>query len=111
MDPRATADLLKSWAREAGFDRAGVATLEPLEHGEALVRWLERGDQAGMEYLAKRLAARVRPWAPLVLLFLVLGVPGVSRVLFGIGDAVFSLIGGDASLANAGYNALLFWQR
>ena len=35
MDPRATADLLKSWALEAGFDRAGVARLEPLEHGEA----------------------------------------------------------------------------
>jgi epoxyqueuosine reductase len=61
MDPRATADLLKSWAREAGFDRAGVASLEPLEHGEALVRWLGRGDQAGMEYLGKRIEARLDP--------------------------------------------------
>jgi epoxyqueuosine reductase len=61
MDPRATADRLKSWALEAGFDRAGVATLAPLEHGEALVRWLERGDQAGMEYLGRRLEARLDP--------------------------------------------------
>ena len=61
MDPRATADLLKSWALEAGFDRAGVADLEPLEHGEALVRWLDRGDQAGMEYLGRRVEARLDP--------------------------------------------------
>jgi len=54
-------DLLKSWALEAGFDRAGVADLAPLEHGEALVRWLERGDQAGMEYLGRRIEARLDP--------------------------------------------------
>jgi epoxyqueuosine reductase len=61
MDPRATADLLKTWALEAGFDRAGVAALDPLEHGEALVRWLDRGDQAGMDYLGRRLEARLDP--------------------------------------------------
>jgi epoxyqueuosine reductase len=61
MEPQATADLLKSWALDAGFDRAGVADLGPLEHGEALVRWLERGDQAGMGYLARRMEARLDP--------------------------------------------------
>ncbi|HTG36749.1 MAG TPA: tRNA epoxyqueuosine(34) reductase QueG [Thermoanaerobaculia bacterium] len=61
MDPRATADLLKSWALEAGFDRAGVAQLGAVEHGEALVRWLDRGDQAGMGYLGRRLEARLDP--------------------------------------------------
>ena len=61
MDPRPTADLLKSWTLEAGFDRAGVARLDPLEHGEALVRWLDRGDQAGMAYLGNRLEARLDP--------------------------------------------------
>jgi epoxyqueuosine reductase len=60
-DPRATADLLKSWALEAGFDRAGVADLGPLEHGEALVRWLDRGDQAAMGYLGRRVEARIDP--------------------------------------------------
>ena len=61
MDPRATAARLKSWALEAGFDRAGVAGLSPPEHGGAFLRWLERGDQAGMEYLSRRLAARLDP--------------------------------------------------
>lgn len=61
MTPSATADLLKSWALEAGFDRAGVADLAPLEHGEALLRWLERGDQAGMAYLGRRVEERLDP--------------------------------------------------
>lgn len=61
MNSRETASLLKSWALESGFDRAGVAGLGPLEHGEALVRWLDRGDQAGMEYLGRRLEARLDP--------------------------------------------------
>ncbi|HKI04601.1 MAG TPA: tRNA epoxyqueuosine(34) reductase QueG [Thermoanaerobaculia bacterium] len=61
MDSRATADLLKTWALEAGFDRAGVAALDPLEHGDALVRWLDRGDQAGMDYLGRRMEARLDP--------------------------------------------------
>lgn len=61
MDSRATAELLKSWALEAGFDRAGVASLEPAATGEAFLRWIERGDQAGMEYLARRMEARLEP--------------------------------------------------
>jgi epoxyqueuosine reductase len=61
MDPRATAELLKSWALEAGFDRAGVASLEPAVTGAAFLRWLERGDQAGMGYLARRIEARLEP--------------------------------------------------
>jgi Zn-dependent protease len=63
-----------------------------------------------LSYGARRLADRVRPWAPLVLLVVLLGVPGVSAVLFGVGDALFGAIGGDGALANAGYNALLFWR-
>ncbi|HTQ79024.1 MAG TPA: QueG-associated DUF1730 domain-containing protein, partial [Thermoanaerobaculia bacterium] len=61
MDPHATAERLKSWAREAGFDRAGVATLEPSVQGEAYRRWLDRGEQAGMEYLGRRLEVRLEP--------------------------------------------------
>ncbi len=61
MDRRAAAELLKSWALEAGFDRAGVALLESAEHGEAFVRWLERGDQAGMQYLERRVETRLEP--------------------------------------------------
>jgi epoxyqueuosine reductase len=61
MDPRAAADLLKSWALEAGLDRAGVARLGPLEHGGAYLEWLARGDQAGMGYLERRAEVRVDP--------------------------------------------------
>jgi epoxyqueuosine reductase len=61
MDPRAIAELLKSWALAAGFDRAGVASLEPAATGEAFLHWIERGDQAGMGYLARRLEARLEP--------------------------------------------------
>jgi epoxyqueuosine reductase len=61
MDPRATAEMLKTWALEAGFDRAGVAGLEPSAQGEAFLRWLERGDQAGMHWFSKRVEARLEP--------------------------------------------------
>jgi epoxyqueuosine reductase len=61
MTSRAAADLLRAWALEAGFDRAGIATLEPLEHGDAFVRWLERGEQAGMAYMERRLETRLSP--------------------------------------------------
>jgi len=60
---------------------------------------------------AQLLAAKVRPWAPLVLLVVLLGLPGASAVLFGIGDALFGLMGGDIRLASAGYGQLLFWRR
>jgi Zn-dependent protease len=59
---------------------------------------------------ARQLADRVRPWAPVVLLVVLLGLPGASAVLFGVGDALFSAVGGDARLASAGYGLLLFWR-
>ncbi len=59
--PTAAAALLKSWALAAGFDRAGVALLAPAATGPAFVRWLARGDQAGMEYLGRRIEARLAP--------------------------------------------------
>ena len=39
---------------------------------------------------ARRMAARVRPWAPIALFVLILGVPGVSSALFSLGALVFS---------------------
>jgi len=61
VDRAATAALLKSWALEAGFDRAGVAALGPPEHGSAFVQWLERGDHAAMGYLERRVEERLDP--------------------------------------------------
>ena len=60
---------------------------------------------------AQHLAGKVRLWAPLVLLVVLIGVPGAGAVLFGIGDVLFALMGGDTSLARAGFGALLFWQQ
>jgi Zn-dependent protease len=59
---------------------------------------------------ARRTAARVRPWAPLVLFLLIIGVPGVSSVFFQVGATVFAAVGGDAGLAFTGYSELLFWR-
>ena len=55
------AGRIRRWARQAGFDRAGVAGLAPAEHGAALTAWLERGDQAEMAYMRRRLEARLEP--------------------------------------------------
>lgn len=52
---------LVGWALEEGFDLAGVARLAPAAHRDALRRWLERGDHAGMEYMARRIEARGDP--------------------------------------------------
>jgi len=60
-DPATRAGLLKAWAREAGFDRAGVAGIEPIERGDVFLRWLEDGGHAGMEYLRNRVEARLDP--------------------------------------------------
>jgi len=56
-------------------------------------------------------ADKVRPWAPLVLFLLIIGLPGVSRLFFDVGGVIFELIGGDADAAFAGYDELLFWRR
>jgi len=55
------AALFKTWALDAGFDRAGVARIEPSSQEGALRRWLDRGDQAGMAWLGRRIERRVDP--------------------------------------------------
>lgn len=59
---------------------------------------------------AQRLAATVRPWAPIVLFLLIIGLPGVAAIFFDLGFGVFGLIGGDAAAAALGYRELLFWR-
>jgi Zn-dependent protease len=59
---------------------------------------------------ARRLAAQVRPWAPIVLFLLIIGLPGASRVFFTAGETVFAAIGGDPTLAGFGYGQLFFWR-
>lgn len=52
------ANKIKSWAIEAGFDRAGIASAAPSEHADAYAEWIERGDHAGMDYLERNLDRR-----------------------------------------------------
>ncbi len=61
MDPAECAARLEALALATGFDRAGVATLERLEHGEAFRRWLQRGEHAGMGWLTGRVEDRLEP--------------------------------------------------
>jgi len=61
VDPARKSGLLQDWALEAGFDRVGVAGLEPSAHRAAFERWLARGDQAGMAYLERHGERRFDP--------------------------------------------------
>ncbi|RMH16434.1 MAG: tRNA epoxyqueuosine(34) reductase QueG [Acidobacteria bacterium] len=61
MDRQQIAATLRRWALEEGFDRAGVASLEPSEHGGHLRRWLARGEHAEMAYMARRVEVREDP--------------------------------------------------
>lgn len=59
---------------------------------------------------ARLLAARARPWAPIVLFVLLISVPAVSAVFFSISLQLFGLVGGDVVAAFDGYDLLLFWR-
>ncbi len=59
---------------------------------------------------AVQLAARLRPWAPIVLFLLIIGVPGVAGAFFEAGGALFAAVGGSYQLASVGYSELLFWR-
>lgn len=59
---------------------------------------------------AQKLGQQVRPWAPIVLLLLILVVPGVGSAFFSGSLSLFGAVGGDTSSAAAGYGALFFWR-
>lgn len=59
---------------------------------------------------ARQMAAKVRPWAPLVLFVLIIGVPGVARVFFEASDALFAFVGGNYQYAGVGRSLLQFWR-
>lgn len=75
-----------------GFDGFGV-----------IAPWLSREAQA--------VAVKVRPWAPLVLFALLIGVPQVSSVFLTIGRGLFEVLGGNYTLAGDGDYFFRFWVR
>ena len=53
--------LIKEKAHDLGFDLIGVAPAERAPHAEAFHRWLTRGYQAGMSWLARNPGRRADP--------------------------------------------------
>lgn len=58
-----TSANIKAEARRLGFFACGVAKAEPvsLETAEELRQWIEQGDYAGMDYMARNLDKRLDP--------------------------------------------------
>jgi epoxyqueuosine reductase len=61
VSPGETSALLKRWALEGGFDRAGVAEVRKSDHGDAYRSWIGEERHAGMAYLARRVEHRLDP--------------------------------------------------
>jgi Zn-dependent protease len=59
---------------------------------------------------ARRFGQVARPWAPIVLFVLLIGVASVSDAFFGLTRHVFDAIGGDSDLAYLGQVTFLFWR-
>jgi Zn-dependent protease len=59
---------------------------------------------------AQRFGAKARPWAPLILFALLIGVPGVSQVFFDISNSIYGAVGGDEFLSQVGNYAFFFWR-
>ncbi|MFQ6047421.1 MAG: tRNA epoxyqueuosine(34) reductase QueG [Gemmatimonadales bacterium] len=72
MTPERRAHLVKARALELGFDAVGITHLEPIAHGAALTKWLERGMAGHMTYMHRQARKRLNP-AEIV--------PGASRAV------------------------------
>ena len=59
---------------------------------------------------ARRTAAQVRPFAPLLLFAVLISSNRVAGVLFSVADAVFGALGGSTGLAAVGQGLFLFWR-
>ncbi|HEY1571387.1 MAG TPA: site-2 protease family protein [Pseudonocardiaceae bacterium] len=59
---------------------------------------------------ARRFGAMVRPWAPLVLFVLLIGVASVNHAFFNLTYHIFTAVGGDQGLAGIGQGDFLFWR-
>jgi epoxyqueuosine reductase len=55
------AHRIPKWAKEYGFEHAGITEPEPGTHGKYLKRWLKRGDHGSMKWMASNEAVRLDP--------------------------------------------------
>ncbi|GAB2758241.1 site-2 protease family protein [Salinifilum aidingensis] len=58
---------------------------------------------------ARRFGAQARPWAPLILVAAIFFLPGVGTLFFRAAFALYSLVGGEATLAITGMELFRFW--
>jgi Zn-dependent protease len=58
---------------------------------------------------AQRFGAKARPWAPLILFALLIGVRPVGDAFFQLSDSIFDLIGGYSLAAAIGRDIFFFW--
>jgi epoxyqueuosine reductase len=56
-----TANIVKDWARQAGFLACGITDLGPNAHAEALDRWLAAGYGGTMRYIHRQARKRRQP--------------------------------------------------
>jgi len=61
FDRHKLASQIKIWAKELGFDEAGISDVELDEHEQHLNRWLEQGMHGSMEYMHRHGTKRTRP--------------------------------------------------
>jgi epoxyqueuosine reductase len=54
-------DLIKSWAREIGFDKVGITPAGPAPGGEHLTTWLKRRYHAKMKWMTNNVPRRLDP--------------------------------------------------
>ncbi|HEV2781353.1 MAG TPA: site-2 protease family protein [Actinophytocola sp.] len=60
---------------------------------------------------AQRFGAKARPWAPLLLFALLIGVRPVGQAFFDVSDSLFDVLGGYSVFAAIGQEIFFFWQR
>ena len=72
VDLAALAQAIKAWARELGFQQAGIADCDLSAAEPKLLAWLQKGWHGDMDYMARHGVTRTRPDAL---------VPGTLRVI------------------------------
>ncbi|MEP6702813.1 MAG: tRNA epoxyqueuosine(34) reductase QueG [Betaproteobacteria bacterium] len=71
-DPESLANLIVGWARELGFQDAGIADADLSASEAGLLEWLNAGYHGEMDYMARHGVKRARPAALL---------PGTIRII------------------------------
>ncbi len=59
---------------------------------------------------ARDFGEKARPWAPLIIIAVLIGIPAAGAAFFEIAYALFDVVGGDRLMAYLGDNLFRFWQ-